>query len=359
MNALRKKQILVALIAVCFCLVTNAQQAEQPKRQLQFEVSQNPVYIHNGRRIAKYPGITHMGLLHIRRDRLLRPWLEWISETSQFKEMSEQQRQFVTRFKDEHRFAGSDRLPTANPLSISVDYVQTPQGTSTYQVYGVSEEDVKKMAKAVIEYYDTRASERLEELEKELKELRNNKTEAEKNIPKLEAEYKKLEVQANEKIKEYAKANYGQNDNDTSYIYSLAQKRVEELSHSLRAVDFELVGLQAKIDSINKYKLSGTIIDEETLIKLNQILITTDIERAGAQARKEAYEAAFKQTKEVFAAIQNRDKAEAEIRGWENKLNRAQKRIPEYENELANPEGRIRPVEVYQNKVVIMPVKQD
>ena len=95
-------------------------------------------------------------------------------------------------------------------------------------------------------------------------------TQLEAEKPLLEIELEKLRETTKVKIEEYAKANYSTQD-ETS-IYKLTEKHTQELADLLRNVNFDLAGLDAKINSINTYKKSEVIIDDETIIKLNQIL---------------------------------------------------------------------------------------
>ena len=127
----------------------------------------------------------------------------------------------------------------------------------------------------------------------------------------------------------------------------------------MKLANFELLGLQARIDSIERFKASGKISEPGTLIKLDQMLIADEIERAGIMARRKAYEEAFRQTKELYDIFMSCNDAAAQKQGWKKRLASAQAHKNSAERLLANPPKEMQPVEVYENKVVIMQVKQD
>jgi hypothetical protein len=206
----------------------------------------------------------------------------------------------------------------------------------------------------VIEWLDYDARGRLERHKERLEGYRKVIAEAKKILPKLEAECKQLEEQADEKMKEYAKGNYGI---DSKKVSDHAKKSVEQLAHDLRTADFELVGLEARIDLIGKFKAGGNITDQGTLIKLDQMLITDEIQRAGVLARRNAYEEAFELAKELYDVIVSRDAASGQKLAREKKLKSAHDRLPSAEELVADPPPHACPVEVYENKVTIYPVR--
>jgi len=138
-----------------------------------------------------------------------------------------------------------------------------------------------------------------------------------------------------------------------------AKKSMEDLTHHLRLVDFELIGLRAKIDSISRFKANEKITDQDTLAKLDQMLIVSEVERAGVLARRNAYISAFKQAKELYALIRSTDVATSKKKIWEEKLVNTQDAVRGTEEWLANPPDSTRPVEIHENKVTIYPVQAD
>lgn len=347
----KKSRLFVTLVVACVFSSSYAQQTQQPKRKLRFAVSSKRVPNSNIR-----SEINHIGYFHIIKDRNLGSWVLGISETSQWKQMSEKQRKFVSDLQNEYKVTAKEYRRLGSPFETVSDYVRTPEGTLTYEVHGVSEQDTRRMVEAVIEWLDKRALEKLEEVQKRLERDRNIIAEAQKRLPKLETECKQLEAQADEKIKEYVKVNYGI---DRKKITDHAKRSVEELARNLRTADFELVGLQARIDLAGKFKADGKITDQDTLIKLNQMLMADEIERAGVLARRNAYEAVFRLAKDLYDAISSRDETSSQKMICESRLANAKMDTLKMEEVLADPPSEMHPVEVYENEVTIHPVRTD
>jgi len=345
----RMSQLLAVVAVTCFFSMAYAEQSKQTKRELQFELSTISIGLPYCPTETKY-----VGSFHVIKDRNLGSWIFGISETSQWKQMSEAQRQFISKLQNEYRVTERERQRIGSPFSSKTEYTYTPEGMLTYRVHGVSEPDVRRMAEAVIEWLDKKALEKLEEVQKRLESEQNTIAEAQKKLPKLEEECKQLEAQADEKAKKYTEVNYIDRD-----ITKHAEKSMEELARNLRTADFELVGLQARIDLIVKYKTGGKITDHDTLIKLNQMLMADEIERAGVLARRSAYEAAFKLAKELYGAMITRGSVSSQKTAWERKLKNAKEDVLIFEEILDDIPPEMRPVEVYENKVTIHPVRID
>lgn len=349
----RISQWLAVVAATCIFSMAHAEHSTQAKRELQFEVStKKPIGLP-----YHFPEVRYVGDFHVREDRSLGSWLSLtIKATSQWKEMSEEQRQFINKLLNEYHYNKvARRQHIGSPFSIESDYTRTPKGTRTYRVLGLSEEDVRKMARAVIDSLNNQAREGLDTNKKRLEASREVIAEAEKILPELRTQCKQLEVQADGKIVEYIEANYGIDIKET--IPEHARRSMEDLARHIRLVDFELLGLRAKIDSISRFKADEKITNQDTLAKLDQMLITNEVERAGMLARRNAYMTALKQAKELCAIIKIREEASAKRLIWESKLSDAQAAVADLVEWLANPPSSTRPVEVYENKVTIHPVR--
>ncbi|MHC4165683.1 MAG: hypothetical protein ACYSWQ_01865 [Planctomycetota bacterium] len=344
----RRSQLMVAVTAIAIASTAVAEQGAETKRELQFEVRTVNL------RFPSCPSETRfVGDMHITKDRNLPSWIFQISNTSQWEHMSESQRKFITRLQNEYRVTRIGDQRVGNAFSVRSDYTRTPTGTLTYRVHGVSETDVRIMAEALVEWLDEKASKKLKEVQERLEHDRNVMAEAPQELLKLEAEWERLEAQVDDKTEDYAKVNYGI---DPKKLPDHVKKSMEQLAHNLKTADFELVGLQARIDLIGKYKTGGKITDQATLIKLNQMLIADEIERAGVFARRSAYEAAFKLAKELYDALAARNEAGARKARSEMRLADAEGDASRMERILADPPPEMRPVEVYKNEVTIHPV---
>ena len=137
----------------------------------------------------------------------------------------------------------------------------------------------------------------------------------------------------------------------------LSHATVGTHADSCPVTTFELIGLHARINSIESFKASGRISDPGTLIKLDQILITDQIEEAGVLARINAYAREFKQAKNLYDTIDSYYSIDVQKRGWEERSVKAQKEKSVREKILANPPAYTQPVEVHENKVMIWQVK--
>ena len=351
MDNLRNKQVLAAMILFSVCMVTYAEQGEKTESELQFITSSEQVEL--GSSDEEWPEHIVSKPKYIVAIKFAKPIV------------------FPSRLRNTMAaglFAGGT-LNSSVLIDDSISEKQlrflfltqspiNPRDTFTeLDFWANSEQEARELTNDFIELCDKEVFENLEAHKKELEENRDIIAEAEKNLPESETELKDLEILLGEKVKEYAKNNYSTEDEDS--VYSLAKKHVEELANFLRTVDFELAGLDAKIESINKYKKSDMIIDDETLIKLNQILMTTDIERAGALARKEAYKSAFDLAKELYNLFERRSVLYRLIDRRRNNLAKAKRELPGLERKSENLPVEMQPVEIEDNKVVIYPVRQD
>jgi len=352
MITLRKSQLLMVLAAVCVFSVAYGQQSEKPKRQLWFEVASGSFDIRE-----VFPEIKYVANFHVINDRDLGRWgVGAIQSTSKWNQMSKQQRQFILKLQNDYKYKS---IRTKHRTGYTFSNGNTPEGTRTYSAYAVSKEDVRKMAEAVIEWHDNNARLSLEFKKKNLEQNQEIITEAEKMLSKLVTEYKQLDTKAQEKTKEYIKTNHELNRARTSVILEHARKNIEDLARYMKLANFELVGLKARMDSIDRFKTSGNISDPGTIIKLDQMLIADEIERAGVLARRKAYEDEFKPTKKLYDVIMSRDENVSQKQDWNSKLRRAQERKNEAEWVLANLPASVQPLKVYENKVVIWQVKQN
>lgn len=348
----RKTKLLI-LAFFCVFATTYGQQDEKPKQQLWFELASRTIEISED-----FSEIKYVGLLHIIDDRDLRPWIGAIQTTSKWKEMSEKQQQFILKLQNDYKYRSiAKKKRTGYSISTKSDYIYTPEGTRTYRVYAVSKEDVRKMAEAVIEWHNNNARIGVEFARKQLKQNQKIIAEAEKMIPKLEAEYKQLEAQAEEKTKQYIKDNNELDKAKENEIFVHAKKNMEELARYMKLAKFELIGLHARINSIERFKANRKISDPGTLIKLDQMLITDQIEEAGVLAQINAYEEAFKQAKKMYDVIDSYYSVEVQKRELQEKLEIAQKQKNNMERRLANPPAYMQPVKIHENKVVIWQVK--
>ena len=97
---LRNNKLLVILVAICLFSTTYGQQTEKTKRQLNFEIY-GPIIPSD-----HFSEVTHYAFFHIVEDRRISEnWTEpWITLTSQWKQMSEKQRQFIHKLQNDYQY---------------------------------------------------------------------------------------------------------------------------------------------------------------------------------------------------------------------------------------------------------------
>lgn len=353
MKTLTKNLIIFVLSLLSFCQYINAQHIEPPKRNLEFLISEEYEVLDTSIKenlIDILP--TYVAILKIP---LSRPNFSSTMNNDIIDTIQVPARPFPIAlyrciYKEDNSSKKLEFMFFCNPA------FRPSQGMIFY-ILANSEQQARQFAEIFIKGYDNGTYSSLKELKDELESYREIMREGETTISKMEAEQKELEEQKNKLYKEYAKTNY-LSEGTIPEVNDIIKVK-EEMAHYLREVDFELVGLDAKVESINKYKLSGTIIDDETLIKLNQILMATDIDRAGVLARKQAFETSFKQANQLYNLISSSKKALYDLIEYKHKFTNAPQSVSHLEMNLKNPRDQYRYVEIEDNKVVIKPVKRD
>ena len=396
MKTLTKNLILIVLFSLSICQYIHAQDIEPPKRDLEFVISEEnevldpSIKYHIGDTLPSHvailklttngPGIIEpdirinfnnvININQINRDLYRDPFSSGRGGFSIY--------HCSIKGDDSSKMLEFMFFSQNGPNSNRGSRLSSSGNNQTYYILANSEQQARQFTEALIKGYDIDTYNNLKRLKDELETYQEIVRNGATVISKMEAEYKELEDQKNKLYKEYAKVNYLSDENLPDIKKSVQNelrgtsggeenipgidnivKVKEELAQALREVDFELIGLDAKIESINKYKLKSKIIDDETLIKLNQILMATDIERAGVLARKQAFENSFKQTTQLYNLILNSKKALVDLEKYKNKFNAAPQVVSQRETELKNPHDMYKYIEIGDNKVVIKPVKQD
>jgi len=349
MNFTQRMPILVSLLIVSLNPTLWAQEDKSPRHELTFEVISVPA-----RSSEFYPDVTHIAEFHIAKDRKHDSWVYFIDETPQWEQLSKKQRKLCTKLINEEK-AGSDNNGRTQPTYVFSSQ-STPPGAVTFRVWGVSEKDVRIMAMAVIERLDWIAARELERAKEDLDRCRSSLVEAKEELPELEKEHLRLEQEVKDKTRLYAQANPGLFKKDSRSIFMHAAKTLDDVSVHLREVEFELIGLQAKQDSIQTFLKSGHIHTNDTKYKLEELSMINGIEQAGALARKAAYEKVFTQAKKVVVTIEAEGRVETQKTNCQERRDRAERRLPSLQKQMKNPPSHRQPVEVCENKVIIQPV---
>jgi len=257
-------------------------------------------------------------------------------ETSAGRAMSQEQRDLISN------------------QSIQVSDYGTTIGSYTYfRLYGVSEDDTKKMVEAFIEVLAEKASARMQSLLSQREELKEKIAGVEQKILGKETELKDMGNRLEEVRK---KVHYLSTDE--------AKKTIEELNRMLYELNIEIAGLRAKVSANEKYlrekdevagrsrSVSSTVLD-----KLEQIRSEHVIELAGALARKEAATKIRNEAEEFYNLHMQPIELQRYLSPLRKTLSSSQESLQNFEERLANPTPDMLPPKVYQNKVTIYPVR--
>lgn len=230
---------------------------------------------------------------------------------------------------------------------------ETLDGAGLYQgiiFYAVTAEDARMMAQRYIEYHDQLAHTKLQEIKDSITENQKTIADAEQRLPQLEVESKAL----NEQFMEYG-ARYNLNRN-------VAQERNKEFYQMLSHLKIDLAGTQAKVEVVRKYM--ATIREtvgggqNQLYATARQMLIELEADLAGALARKKEIEIQIAHADEFIQIQSKRISLSSERNRLNNDKDKAQNRIQESEQTLANPPAELLPVELLDNKVTIHPVRE-
>jgi len=346
MNRSIKRQFLMVLISVCIFTPLLGAKPSENETQLKFEIENKTSKKWITDRAGRKPGMgpikpTHVAILHIRRPHKDMPishqGILEILHSSAGQTLSQQQRKFLSI---------SDAITWWGIVGI--------QNHDTVLLYAVSEEDAKKTVQAYLEVPTNESSERMQEYEKYLKDRKERIIEIKKVLPEKQKQADEMEP----KYMKIKNTRFFLLSDDEAY--EKAKETMLEMDKMLDILEIELAGIKEKIQSIEKFRsmksLGGHDFSDETLNKLEQMLVEQLIELKSAEAREQA---AMK--------IRGRDKAFVDLFiQWKNlsgevynlkaNLESSEKRVQEMEEKLTNPTPDLLPPEIYQNKVTIYPV---
>ena len=341
----RKCQFVLALISVCIFTPLLAAKTSENETRLKFEIDNNKSQSWKGDR----PGRrgrgpirpTHVAELHIRRPHEDMPsshdGILQILKTSAGQSLSQQQRNFLS---------ASDAIAWWGIADI--------KNHDTVYLYAVSQEDAKKTVQAYLEVPTIKANARMQEYEKYLKDRKERIIEINKVLPEKQKQADEMEP----KYMEIKNTRYFSLSDDEAY--EKAKETMLQMDKTLDVLEIELAGIQEKLKSIEKFRstqsLGGHRLSDETLDKLDQMLVEQMIELKSAEAREQAatkIRARDKTFVELFIQWKN---LSGEVHNLKNNLESAKEDVRRMEERLTNPKPDMLPPKIYQNKVTIYPV---
>ena len=337
----KKWQLAIALVLTCNFALWSAEEPNDPNRpQIKIELGDQEMPW-----IGKLPGSpsrgpvrpTHVAEVFVRHGDRPRLESEILLETSAAAAMTVKQREFIES-SDTLTYMGSSKKVSNHEL---------------FYLYAVSEADAKKMVEAFIEILDGRAGQirlqyvnKLREDQEEMAKAKGLLPGKEALLPTVKAEY--------DKSKESAHAFSA----DTEAVEH-AKQTMLEMSKMLDTLDVELAGIREKLEVIRTYWSKHSGRTKEADAKLEEIEIIQTIELKGAEARRKAAVAIRKREKDFLDLFDKWTSLDSEVKGLRSTIDNRQEHIAEYEAILANPKPDMLPPKIYQDKVVIYPVRTD
>ena len=361
----RKRQLVITLILTCTCAPALAQEPNEVKTELKFEINAEKVQSLYGKIKTMRTPIrpTHVAYFAIE-------WYHWqptepnISEILQTpigQTVSQLQRDLLravpaiplvgTKRRMEKSWFGSYHC-----------------GSNKYAVYAVSQEDAKKMAQALVEVLMKEADVALGPILKSyINKMLSKKQELEKNVAEFQAQLSQKRAE-----KEDADAELRRRLKDQPYLLNvilhegelvlntdlpkLTEQMIQEMGKMLEIINVEIVGIQAKLSAIEKYK-SKPNVSIAVLARLDEILCEQSIELAGALARKKQATESRARYQDLYNLHSQWETAVYKYEKVRRSLLRSQRELSKLKEHLTNPSPDMLPPKVYQNKVTIYPVR--
>jgi hypothetical protein len=217
-----------------------------------------------------------------------------------------------------------------------------------FWVYGVSKDDAEKTTQAFIQFLTAEAEAKMQLWLSECKKLTEDLIPGcKKRISETQDEIKAVQA----KLDTLKKRVYYVSTEE-------AMQTVLEFNKTLNTLEVEVAGLQAKVSANKEYMTQGKLTNE-ALTKLQQILADHIIELAGALARKETAAKIRDQAKEFYDLHTQLDKLPKDLTNLEKTLSSHERGLEGAEKAMSNPQGGALPPKVFENKVVINPVRTD
>jgi predicted nucleic acid-binding Zn-ribbon protein len=337
----RKHQLLIALISICTCGVILSAEPNEVKTEVKFE-TKSPQQARMLLRAQYKPpyGSTHYAVLFVRGDwsHDRRMPIEAILKTTAGRAMSEQQRDI-----------------TSNQSINLRDNGTTISNYTYFQLYGVSEDDTKKLAEAVIEVLANKSRKLMQSCLNGIQKYQKEIPEIKKKLPEKQKQFKEAELKYM-KIKD---ARYFSLSG--SEVYKRSKELMLEMDKMLDVLEIELAGIQGKMKVLESYRRTKRLLknnlSDDTVDKLDQMYVEQIVELRGVEARKKAALKIRNREKEFLNLFNQWSNLESEVRSLKGRLEDHEHNLRQVEEKLANQTPEMLPPKVYQNKVTIYPVK--
>ena len=341
----RKHQLVIVLLLAFICAPLLGAEPDEATTELKFEISSDRPP-NSLMRMGQQPPFdsTHFAILFIRGHWNSQPInnedpVLAILSTTAARTMSPTQREHVSTLPFKY-----------------IDFGRTIGNHTYFRLYGVGEDDTKKMVNAFIEVLANRPTKLMQSYLNGIQKYQKEIAEIKKELPEKQ---KQLEA-AESKYMEIKDARYFSLHSNEAY--TKAEETMFQMDKMLDVLEIELAGILEKVKSIEKYRRRKYAEDaknfsRETLDKLDQMFVEQMIELSSAKARQKAALQIREREKEFLNLFSQWSKLDSEVDKLKNTLGNAEDKLSSFENILANPIPQILPLKVYQNKVTIYPVR--
>lgn len=341
----KKHQLAIVLFLTCFYLPLLGAEPDETTTELEFEIrnDQPPKWL---MRMSQQPPAdsTHCAFLFIRGRWNSQPIKDEdpvlaILSTNAARTMSPALREFVST------------LPFK-----WIDFEKTIGNHTYFRLYGVGEYDTQKIVKAFIEVLANKANKEMQHYLNKIKESKEKIAEIKKKLPEKQKQF----IAAESKYKELKNTRYSVFDGGQAYDKSM--ETMLQMDKTLDTLEIELAGIEEKLKSTkhyrrNKYADDAKKFSPETLDKLDQMYVEQLIELSSAKARQNTAQKIREREKEFLNLFNQWSNLEGEVNRLKRDLENSENSVLYKKKFLANPVPEMLPPKVYQNKVVIYPVK--
>lgn len=229
-----------------------------------------------------------------------------------------------------------------------------PNCFSTW-LYAVTEADAKLMAQAFLDGLNSLPGERIAEYQRQLTEFREQLNQAQRDLPKKEAELKVCEQQ-------YSAAKKARHEFESDIEAPASSKQtIAEMDKTLDTLEIELVGIREKLKTVEQYRKgtkSGPYLSSELRVKLDEMFVEQMIELSGLEARRQLAEVIRAKEQRFLGLSNERERLKTEVNVLANSIEKSLHALTHIANRLNNPPTYMQPPKVYQNKVTIHPIKR-
>jgi hypothetical protein len=241
-------------------------------------------------------------------------------------------------------------LNTSSSLSLSNEpSPDKPIGYVRINLYAVSQEDAKKMARAFIEYINDNAQARIKEYKDQIGKWEESISQLKKDLAEKEPQLKETE-EAYKKIKEYTHK-FSSDDE----AVDLAKKSIIEMDKTFNDFEIELAGIHERIQAIEMYRnKSGQM--PEIKVKLDSMYIDLMIELSGLEARRKVARVIYEKQQEFLNLFNKRNDLQTGVSDLKIKIADNLRNIEEATKRLNLPRPEFIPADVYKNTVTIYAV---